>query len=140
MDPRQMDVMNDVEFMEYPLELTLPKEVDATVEAALTINTCDFAIMNLKHCVVGDDGTNAMQYSIDWSIQNDRRFWKGSSAPMALMFGSPRTSIWTEFRKPIRIMQQVTLYVKLTNRYAADLADDIKVQILFCGYELRAGK
>lgn len=138
MNRAQMDVMNSVELMDYPLELELGGDDGDVSEASLTINSANFALLYIQHMVIGDDGTDAMQYSIDWSIQNIRRFWKGTSAPMALSFGNPRTSIWKMFRKPVRINEQVTVYVKLTNRYGTTGVAARKIQIIFSGYERRA--
>jgi len=137
MDQQQIATMNQVDFNEYEMTVELNKTVGEKNQASVVINRSDFAITHIQHCVVGEDGTDPMQYAIDVSEQNTYRHWKGANAPMALMFGTPRTGIWKKFNKPWAIKKNTTLYVELTNRYGADLAANIKVQILLCGYELR---
>jgi hypothetical protein len=137
MDPQMIEKMSQVDWNEYEMTIELNKVVGEKNTGSVVINRSDFALIMVQHSVVGDDGTDPMQYSIDVSEQNTYRRWKGANAPMALTLGSPRTSIWKEFRKPWALKKNTTMYVELTNRYAADLDANIKVQILLCGYELR---
>lgn len=95
-----------------------------------------FIIEQLKHTVIGDDGTDAEQYSIDWSIQNQKRYWKGATAPMAKLFGSTHTDRWSPFRVPIAIPGKTTLNVELTNRYTGG-GGPRTVQVTFEGFERR---
>lgn len=137
MDSQMMAKMKDVEWNEYEMTIELNRVVGEKNTGSVVINRSDFAITQIQHCVVGEDGTDPMQYALDVSEQNTFRHWKGANAPMALMFGSPRTSIWKEFKKPWAVRKNTTMYVELTNRYVADLPANIKVQVLLCGYELR---
>lgn len=136
MNQEMIDKLKDVSPMQYIVNVDLGGDPGDFSDATEVINRSDFALMAIKYSVVGDDGTDALQFSIDWSEQNTRRYWKGANAPMALSFGSPRTSIWSEFRKPITLKENTTVYVRLTNHYAAS-GDTRKVQIILEGFEKR---
>lgn len=131
--------LKDLLDMTYTVNVDLPADPGESVIGSIVINRRDFIIERIKHCVIGDDGTDPEQYQLDWSIQNDRRFWKGDQAPMAQLFGSVKTGRWQEISPPIPIEQQTTLFVKLTNRYAAGGLER-RVQVTFEGSELREGE
>lgn len=71
-------------------------------------------------------------WSLDWSIYNHTRFWKGT-APLALQLGSPGTGIWKPLEAPIALAGNETLSVRVTNR-ALRIAG-FSVQISFNGVE-----
>lgn len=136
MNPEMIQKLKDVENMQYEATVNLGADPGDFVEATLVINRSDFALTTLKYALIGEDGTDPLQFSIDWSEQNTRRYWKGNQAPMALTYGSPRTSLWKEYKKPITLKENTTLFLKITNHYAA--AGDIrKIQVIFEGFEKR---
>jgi hypothetical protein len=128
-DPRKY------EDSKYSVELVLPANPGEEVETTIVTRERPFALQQITHCVIGDNGTDSEQYSIDWSIQNEKRYWKGSSAPMArAAFGSVSTGRWIPFKQPIAIEAKTTLFVKLQNRYAAATSTR-SIQVIFHGSE-----
>jgi len=136
MDQQAIEAMKSVRSMEYGLTITLGGTIGDKVTGSVVINRSDFALMELQHCVVGDDGTDPMQYAIDFSLQNTERFHKGPTPPMALLFGSPRTNIWKQYKPPVQIEENTTVYIELTNNYASS-GDDRTIQIWLVGAEKR---
>lgn len=136
MNEQMIEKLKDVSPMTYEITAELGADPGNSVEGTEVVNRSDFALTTIKYSLIGDDGTDPLQFSIDWSEQNTRRYWKGNQAPMALTFGSPRTSIWQEYKKPIVLKNNTTLYIKLTNHYAAT-GDVRKIQVIFEGFEKR---
>jgi len=118
----------------YTVNMDLPENAGESVDGTVVINRRNFVLQQIMHAVVGDDGSDPEQYQLDWSIQNDKRFWKGDNAPMAQTYGSVKTGRWYPESVPVPLTKQTTLYVKLTNRYSG-VAAARKVQILFKGIE-----
>lgn len=71
-------------------------------------------------------------FSIDWSVYNSTRFWKGS-IPIARQLGSPDHGVWVPLKAPVALPGNETLSVKLTNRVARILG--FSVQVCFHGIE-----
>lgn len=136
MNQDMIEKLKDVSPMSYVINVDLGGTPGDVSDGTEVINRSDFALMAVKWAVVGDDGTDDQQFSLDWSEQNTRRYWKGANAPMALTFGNPRTSIWSEFRKPIVLKENTTIYIRISNHYAAPGATR-KIQIIFEGFEKR---
>jgi hypothetical protein len=136
MDQNQIEAMKNVRSMKYGLTITLGGTPGDRATGSVVINRSDFALCELQHCVVGDDGTDPMQYTIDFSLQNTERFHKGPNAPLALLFGSPRTNIWSKYKPPIQIEENTTVYIELINNYAAP-GDERTIQIWLDGAEKR---
>lgn len=118
----------------YTANLILPGDPGESAESSVVINRRNFVMQQVQHCVVGEDGTDPEQYQIDWSIQNDKRFWKGDNAPMAQLYGSVKTGRWYPESIPVQLAQQTTLYVKVTNRYTGTPVTR-HIQVVFSGIE-----
>jgi hypothetical protein len=133
-----MENVNPKQFEDskYTVELVLPANPGEEVETSIVTRERPFALQLITHQVIGDDaGTDTEQYSIDWSIQNEKRYFKGQGAPMARAgFGSIATGRWINFRQPIAIEAKTTLFVKLQNRYTVS-TETRKVQVIFHGSE-----
>ena len=133
-----MENVNPKQFEDskYTVELVLPADPGEEVETSIVTRERPFALQLITHQVIGDDdGTDTEQYSIDWSIQNEKRYFKGQGAPMARAgFGSTSTGRWINFRQPIAIEAKTTLFVKLQNRYTVS-TETRKVQVIFHGSE-----
>jgi hypothetical protein len=133
-----MENVNPKQFEDskYTVELVLPANPGEEVETSIVTRERPFALQLITHQVIGDDdGADTEQYSIDWSIQNEKRYFKGQGAPMARCgFGSISTGRWINFRQPIAIEAKTTLFVKLQNRYTVS-TETRKVQVIFHGSE-----
>jgi hypothetical protein len=131
----------DVEQSQYTVDLTLPATPGQEVTGTVVTRERPFAMMMITHQIVDEDpinvGVEAECYSIDWNIQNEKRYWKGGTAPMAPSgFGSIRSGQWITFPQPIPIEAKTTLFVTLQNRYPATArAVERKIQVIFHGVE-----
>jgi hypothetical protein len=132
----------DCEQSQYTVDLLLPSTPGQDVTATVVTRERPFALMMITHQIVGDDpitagGPDPENYSIDWSIQNEKRYWKGGTAPMARAgFGSTATGVWITFPQPIPIEAKTTLFVTLQNRYPATAPSvERNVQVIFHGVE-----
>lgn len=126
--------MKDVSTMKYSCDIELSGTPGEHATGSIIINRSDFALIKLKWAFITGEIDDPANFSIDLSLQNTKRFWKGPTPPMALSFGSPQTSIWDEYRPPILIPNQTTVYIDLTNNYAAPV-DNMKIQIILEGNE-----
>lgn len=123
----------------YIVDLRVGGQAGDTVETSVTLRERPFTLAYITHQII-DDG-NAPNplvqhglYSIDWSIQNDTRFWQGDSVPMAdAAYGSIRTGNWIPFIKPIGLEAKTTIYVALMNRRTQP--NEYTVQAIFHGLE-----
>lgn len=123
--------MKNMKTMSYGDTITLPGDVGESATGSIVINRSDFAWRFLLYSLVTDDQTDPLNFSIDVSLQNDKRFYKSQNAPMANIFGSPRTGIWIENAPAVIIPNQTTVYIKLENHYAANgNPRDIQVWLL----------
>jgi hypothetical protein len=128
------EAMKNMKVMKYGDTITLPGTPGETGSASVVINRSDFAWRYTMYSLVTDDLTDPLNFSIDVSLQNDKRFYKGQNAPMAAIFGSPRTGIWIENAPAVIIPNQTTVFITLLNHYAA--ADhDRNIQVWLVGNE-----
>jgi len=128
------NAMRQMKVMKYGDTITLPGEIGETGTGTIVINRSDFAWISLRYALVTDDPTDPLNFSIDVSLQNDTRFYKSQNAPMASIFGSPRTNIWNENAPPVIIPNQTTVFITLMNHYAAD-GDSRNIQVWLVGNE-----
>jgi hypothetical protein len=102
----------------YGVSVNIPADPGESETVSVLINRSDFAWLRTQYALETDDLTDPLNFSIDISLQNETRFYKGP-APMASTFGSPRTGIWMENAPATIIKNQTTVYIKVTNRYAS---------------------
>lgn len=127
--------MKDISSMKYDTVIELGGDPGDVATGSIIINRSDFALVKLKWALVTTPETEVPHdFSIDLSLQNTKRFWKGPTAPMALTFGSPYTSLWDEYRPPILIPIQTTVYIELVNHNTTSV-DARKIQIILEGDE-----
>lgn len=136
MNQQQQDVMKNLRPEDYKVDITLPGTPGEKASATFVINRSDFAFWQISHCVVGDDGTDPEQYLIDWSEQNEIRYYKGTSPIHAKIFGSVSHGLWKQYDPPIKLALNTTVYVELTNAYAAS-GSERKIQVIFTGAEAK---
>lgn len=135
--PEQEFNYKDWESSQYTINLDIPVTEGDSVDGSVVTRERPFIVTQIKHTVVGEDGTDPEQYSLDWSIQNDKRFWKGNAAPMARMYGSTHTNVWSPLPVPVPLEAKTTLDVQLINRNGDAVAR--KVQVIFEGFEYKKG-
>lgn len=136
----------DLEQSQYTVDLILPATPGQDVTQTIVTRERPFALMLITHQIVGDDpinngGADPENYSIDWSIQNEKRYWKGGTPPMApAAFGSIRSGQWITFPQAVPIEAKTTLFVTVQNRYPATApAVERKIQVIFHGCERTSG-
>lgn len=120
----------------YGVEITLDNTAGADETASVVINRRDFAIRKLKYVVVGDDGTDAQSFGLDFSLQNEERFFK-DVIPLAPIYGSAHHGIWHQFEPAIQVPEQTTIYIRVINRYAVQPAAPMVIQVFLEGAELK---
>lgn len=135
--PEQEFKYKDWESSQYTVNLDIPVTEGDAVDGSVVTRERPFILHRIKHSVIGEDGNDPEQYSLDWSIQNDKRFWKGDSAPMARVYGSTHTGVWSPLSVPVPLEAKTTLYVQLVNRNGD--AVERKVQVVFEGLEYKKG-
>jgi hypothetical protein len=123
---------------EYIVTIDLKGESGEKKSDVVNVTRNNFLLRRIEHCVLEQEEVETEDYAIDWSIDNQIRFFKGNQPPMAKLYGSTKHGRWTEFEPPIPINQQQTLYVELINRYADSQQRDRKIQITFVGMEDKA--
>lgn len=128
------DAMKNMKPMKYGDTITLPGTVGESGSGTIVINRSNFAWRYTMYSLVTEDPTDPLNFSIDVSLQNDRRFYKSQNAPMARIFGSPRTNIWMENAPPVIIPDQTTVFITLVNHYAID-GNARDIQVWLCGNE-----
>jgi hypothetical protein len=128
------EAMKHMKVIKYGVTITLPGTPGETASDSVVINRSDFAWRKTMYAMVTDDPTDPYNFSIDVSLQNDKRFYKSPNPPMANIFGSPRHGIWYENAPVVIIPDQTTVFVTLANHYAAS-GDDKKIQVWLVGNE-----
>lgn len=136
MNQSEQEVLKNLRPNEYLVNITLPGTPGEKASATFVVNRSDFAVWRISHCVVGDDGTDEQQYLLDWSEQNEVRYYKGATPPHSLLFGSVRHGIWKEYDPPIKLELNTTVFVELTNAYPGT-GSERQIQVLFTGAETR---
>lgn len=108
---------------------------------SIAVNNEPFLLTGIRHQIIYDGvNTAAAQlqdglYSIDWSLMETQRFFKGARPMANAMFGSPTYGNWKEFNVPIPLQGNETLNVAVMNLYRADRTNPWEVQIIFDGLE-----
>lgn len=75
-------------------------------------------------------------YRLDWSINNQQRFWKGILPPLALTaYGSAQNGIWIPFSAPVALSGNETINLNVINAIARTAAQTYDVQVVFHGIE-----
>lgn len=72
-------------------------------------------------------------YSLDWSLQETQRFFKGDVPNAEAMFGSARTGIWVDLPAPISVDANDTLGAAIKNELQRPAP--FTVQVIFHGIE-----
>jgi hypothetical protein len=137
--PEQQFNYEDWESSKYTVNLDLPSTNGDSVEGSVVTRERPFILHRIKHTVVGEDGADPEQYSLDWSIQNEKRFWKGDSEPMARHYGSTHHGVWSPLSVPVPLEAKTTLYVRCVNRYNDAEPTTRKLQVVFEGLERKKG-
>lgn len=136
MDKQQTDVMKNLRPIDYSVTLTMGGDPGDTVEGTFVVNRSDFAVWKISHVVLGDDGTDPEQYLLDWSEQNTIKYNKSQNGLHAKIYGSTRHGLWKKYNPPIKLALNTTVFVKLTNVYAA-AGSPRTIQVVFEGAETK---
>lgn len=128
--------MKNLRPIDYAVTLNLGGDPGDTVEATFVVNRSDFAVWQVSHAVLGDDGTDAEQYLLDWSEQNTIKYNKSNNGLHAKLYGSGHHGIWKQYNPPIKLALNTTVFVKLTNVYAGS-GSARNIQVVFTGAETK---
>ena len=125
----------------FSVDIEVPREIGDRGQGQIAINDRPYIVQKITHQMIltatvpDQDGL----YRIDWSLYQQRRFWKGSVPLADSAFGSVRHGIWQPLTSPLFLEANKTLHVTVEN--AATRTDPYVVQVLFHGVEdLRAAR
>lgn len=136
-EPINLNIQN----MQYIVNVEIEPEYGKIGTASIATNDRPFMLTAIRHEViwsgVDDDLTMAQDglYSIDWSLYETDRFFKGSKPMANAAFGSPRYGNWKDFPVPIPLSKSQTLYAAVQNLRRTDRLEDWIVQVIFSGVE-----
>lgn len=121
----------------YPIEVTCGLNVDDVIAGQVPLNNRAFVLTRITHQQI-TDGINAIPanddlYTIDWSIYEQVRFYKGSIPMAASGYGSVRHGIWQDLECPVAIRGNETLHIRVQNR--VQRVTTWVVQLMFKGVE-----
>lgn len=136
MNKEEIDLMKNLRPIDYAVTCSMGGTPGDTVEATFVINRSDFAVCSIQYAVLGDDGTDPQQFLLDWSEQNTIKYNKSQNGLHAQIYGSVRHGIWKEYVPPINLALNTTVFIKLTNVYAA-AGNQRNIQVVFSGYETK---
>lgn len=129
--------------MMFPVTVNLAKELGGEGRATIPINDRPFILQWLTHQIIpnvlrpADDITGwAYQdglYTIDWSLFEQSRFWKGDPPMADAAFGSIKTGKWIGLPAPVSMPGNENLNVILRNQVLRE--EDIKVHVIFHGIQ-----
>ena len=139
MPQQQIDL--SIQYMQYIVNVEIEPEYGKVGTASVATNDRPFMLTSIRHEIIYDGVSVASTiqqdglYSIDWSLFDTDRFFKGSKPMANAAFGSPRFGNWKDFAVPIPMEKSVTLHAAVMNLYVGDRTDDWKVQVIFNGVE-----
>lgn len=132
-----------LDFSDYrPMYYTVDVEIGANAgdeeKGQIAINDRPFLIQRITHQIVAagvpfflllQDGL----YRIDWSLYEQKRFWKGATPNAVAAYGNARTGIFLDLPSPVSVIGNETIHVNMQNQ--VDRGEPITVQVQFQGIE-----
>lgn len=129
--------------MEFVIDVDVPQAFGGDGRGEVSINDRPFVLEWLSHQIIPAE-LNANQdvtgwfyqdglYSLDWSLYEQARFWKGVPPMADAAYGSIRTGIWKKLPAPVSLTGNETLNVIIRNRVARQ--EDFQVQVIFHGIQ-----
>jgi len=124
--------------MSFGVNILVQPNLGDAQKGQVAINDKPFILKGVRHQIIEggipipfiqQDGL----YSIDWSLYEQLRFWKGATPYADVMFGSVRNGIWKDLDAPVALPGNETLHVEVQNGLARPAP--ITVQILFVGLQ-----
>lgn len=127
----------------YNVNIELPDgTIGAHDSASIALNDRIFILRKITHQIIAveewpDPPSLALTqdglYTINWSVFNQLRFFKGAVPLAPAAFGSAATGIWLPLEAPVVLPAQETIEVEVTNMITRE--HPITVQIMFHGIE-----
>lgn len=129
--------------MKFVIDVNIPLEFGAEGRGQVSINDRPFVLEYLSHQIIpaaldqNQDVTGWFYqdglYSLDWSLYEQARFWKGVPPMADAAFGSIRDGNWKKLRAPVSLVGNETLNVVIRNQVLREAA--FKVQVIFHGIQ-----
>jgi len=125
-------------------------------EGSISLNDRVFILQRLTHAIIAWDQWTAHpigwtvgawnqdgMYRLDWSVNNQLRYWKGALAPLAMIaHGSAQAGYWLDLPAPVVFAGLETIHLKVINAIARITPNPppaaqhmITVQTIFHGLE-----
>lgn len=138
MDRDQLLDFSDYQPQFYTAKIEIGANIGDEEAGQVAINDRPFLIQRITHQITSagvpfflllQDGL----YSIDWSLYEQKRFWKGSAPSALAAFGNARTGIFMDLPSPVSVIGNETLHVNIQNQ--VDRGAPITVQVIWHGIE-----
>ncbi len=123
-----------------PVNVEIGKEIGDRGKNQVALNDRPFTLHVITHQIISNAApSRSVQeeqdggYTLDWSIFQQHRYWKGAPPMADAAYGSIRHGIFKPLEVPLVIPGSETLHVELINTRPRD--DPFEVQIQFHGFE-----
>jgi hypothetical protein len=118
-------------------------------EGSISLNDRVFILQRITHAIVAWSDWTAhpvgwgiaaynqdSMYRLDWSINNQQRFWKGTLPPLAMIaHGSAQAGYWLDLPAPVALNGLETIHLKVINAILRTAGQLFTVQTIFHGLE-----
>lgn len=135
--------LSDFVPMQFIINVDLPLAFGAEGRGQVSVNDRPFVLQWLTHQIIpsaldqNQDVTGWFYqdglYSLDWSLYEQARFWKGTPPMADAAFGSIRDGNWKRLPAPVSLVGNETLNVVIRNQVLREA--DIKLQVIFHGIQ-----
>jgi len=138
MEESNLVAFKDYQPMTYLVDVQVPQFAGQQGKGQVAINDRPFLIQRITHIITSagvpiwlliQDGI----YRIDWSLYEQKRFFKGAVPNAVAQFGNARTGIWLDLPSPVAMVGNETLHVGVMNDI--NRGADFVVQVQFHGIE-----
>ncbi len=129
--------------MQFVVDVDVALEFGAEGRGQVSVNDRPFVLQWLSHQIIPSDVDNGQDvtgwfyqdglYSLDWSLYEQARFWKGVPPMADSAFGSIRDGNWRRLPAPVSLTGNETLNVVIRNQVAREAA--FKIQVIFHGIQ-----
>jgi len=129
---------SDYQSMYYGFNVEVGADAGDENSGQVAINDRPFLIQRITHRIIaaGVPFFLILQdnlYGIDWSLYEQKRFWKGAYPNAAGAFGNAMTGIFLDLSSPVAVIGNETIHAGVQNQ--VDRGAPITVQIQFHGIE-----
>jgi hypothetical protein len=127
--------------MQFTVNIDVPAAFGSEARGQVAINDRPFILEFITHQIVPEvlepdsqaifvqDGL----YTLDWSLFEQARFWKGVPPMADTGYGSIRHGVWIKLPAPVSLPGNETLHVIVRNMFPRE--DPFRIQVIFHGIQ-----